>query len=507
MTIREHAGHARSAAGLGRTILVLDDQIGETGSLQQKGFLARFERLPYTFVFETCREGERYSADVALKAVERETDASLVLLDLKFGAEEDLLGFDVLRRISARYPSLPVLIMSSLARDIEKLGRCLEGGAVGFVEKSRNAEQIRATIEQAVEMMHSHVLLGQSMPLRELRRQAARLSPYDQIPVLIVGERGTGKERVARYVHHNGPRHSGPFVAVNCTGVPESLFEGEFFGAEKGAYTGAAVLRAGYLERAHGGTLFLDEVGTMPLRMQAKLLRALQERSFSRLGSAGEEIKSSFQLLSATNVAPWELVSSGRLREDFYDRIAAVTVRTPPLRECMEDLPLLATHFLRRLVGERKALHHESLAVLARHSWPGNVRELQRVVQEAIVRSEDSPDILPVHLPERLLRGPIEGGGAGMPPSGRKPSDAGKNWSRQRLLTELQIAVEAKRAIETYRGKHWKAELMRRVYPHCKAQNAKGLADLIRRLTKGPWGDPAAREDPDIARLLRELET
>lgn len=491
-------------AGMERTILVLDDQIGETGSLQQKGFLLRYEQLPFNFIFESCRGEDGYAVEVAFSTVERETEAQLVLLDLKFGPENELLGFEILRRISARYPSLPVLVMSALDRDVEMLGRCLEDGAVGFVEKHRSAEQLRQAIERAIEMMHSHVLLGQSAPLRELRRQAARLSPYDQIPVLIVGERGTGKERVARYIHHNGPRRQGPFVAVNCAGVPESLFEAEFFGAEKGAYTGAVARRAGYLERAHGGTLFLDEVGTLPLAMQAKLLRVLQDRSFNRLGSNGEEVFSSFQLLSATNAEPQELVSAGRLREDFYDRVAAVTVRTPSLRDCIADLPLLASHFLRRLVGEHKSFSPEAMAMLERHAWPGNVRELQRAIQESIVRSEDLAVIAPRHLPSRIsAERPGSGEGASQ---GSAISVAG-NWHRQRLLAELRIAVEAKRSIEAYKGTHWKAEFMRLVYPHCKAQNAKGFADLIRRLTKGPWGDPSAEADPELARFLRDLQS
>jgi DNA-binding NtrC family response regulator len=489
-----------------RTILVLDDQIGVAGSLQQKGFLRNCERLPYSFIFETCAVESGYDVQPALEAIEREQEIDLVLLDLKFGPDETLLGFEILRRLTARFPSLPVLVMSSVERDVQMLGRCLEDGAIGFVTKHRSADYLRGAIESAIELMQSHVLLGQSGPLKELRRQAARLSPYAEIPVLVVGERGTGKERVARYIHQSGPRGQGAFIAVNCAGVPDTLFEAEFFGAERGAYTGSNARRVGYVERAHGGTLFLDEVGTLPLAMQAKLLRVLQERTFQRLGSSGDEIRSSFQLLSATNADPQQLVASGRLREDFFDRIAAVTVHTPPLRSCKADIPMLAAHFLQRLVGSKKRFAPTTMDVLRHYAWPGNVRELQRVVQEAVVRSEDSAIIGLEHLPEQVgvLEGtPKEGRMTG---SGQTVSQS-SDWARKRILTELTIAVEARKTIQAYKGTQWKAEFMRRVYPHCKAQNAKGFDDLIRRLTKGPWGDPGASEDQELGSLLRELQS
>jgi DNA-binding NtrC family response regulator len=488
-----------------RTILVVDDEIGVAGSLRQKAFLRNYERLPYAFVFETCHDGGSYDAALAVRTIDREMGIDLVLLDLRFGPDDNLLGFDILRRVSARHPALPILVMSGMDRDVEMLGRCLEDGAIGFIEKHRSSEYLRVAIERAVDLMQSHILLGQSGPLKELRRQAARLSPYDQIPVLIVGERGTGKERVARYIHHSGPRQQGPFVAVNCAGVPDTLFEAEFFGVEKGAYTGADARRAGYLERSHGGTLFLDEVGTLPLAMQAKLLRVLQEHSFGRIGASGDEVTSNFQLVSATNVGPEEMVRTGRLREDFHDRIAAVTVRTPPLRSCISDLPLLANHFLERLVGDKKRFTSTAMSLLKGYGWPGNVRELQRVVQEAVVRSEDAKVIGREFLPDRVaapmlvLGSPTPAAGLGVSQNGRG------DWHRQRLLAELRLAIEAKQAISAYKGKQWKAEFMRLVYPHCKARNAKGFSDLIKRLTKGPWGEPQVANDPEMARLIDDL--
>lgn len=478
-----------------KTVLVIDDQVGIAGSLQQKGFLRNYERLPYTFLFESCHASEGYDPELAVQAVARETDANLVLLDLQFGLDdESLLGLEILRRLTRRFPNVPVLVMSSKDRGIDLLGRCLEEGAVGFVEKHKSPEHLRTAIERAVEFMRSHVLLGQSAPLKELRRQAARLSPYDQIPVLIVGERGTGKERVARYIHQNGPRRQGPFVAVNCAGVPAALFETELFGLLHDISSGPEVRQAGYLDRARGGTLFLDGVSALPHPMQAKLLRVLKDRSFGRPGMAGDNATASFQLISATESDPQRLVADGTLTSDFFDAIAAVVIQAPPLRDCLSDVPLLANDFLRRLVGENKRFTASALNMLASREWPGNARELQRVVQEAAIRSEGKALITTAHLAR-----PRE---ASL--SGSRRARAG--WHRRRLIAELEIAIEAKAAVQAYKGNQWKAEFMREVYPHCKSRNAKGFADLVKRLTHGPWGEPKALNDPDLEPLLRELE-
>jgi transcriptional regulator with PAS, ATPase and Fis domain len=398
--------------------------------------------------------------------------------------------------------------MSSVDRDIESLGRCLEDGAVGFVTKDQKTEAFQKAIEQALNIARSHVLLGQSAPLRELRRQAARLSPYDQIPVLIVGERGTGKEKVARYIHHSGPRVNGPFVAVNCAAFTESLIEAELFGAEKGAYTGAVATRTGYLERAKGGALFLDEIGNMTLSAQTKLLRVLQERTFRRVGVSEEELDADIQLVCATNVEPDKLIRQGKLREDFYDRVAAVTISTPPLRECISDLPELANYFLREigLTGKIR-LSQNALQAMMEYSWPGNMRELRRVIWAAVVKSEQASEITVDHLPltisKRTWPSPVSAQGA--VPGGTILSENVSLWPRERMLAELRMAVEAKRRIQQYKGIQWKAEFMRLMYPECKAANAKGFSDLIRRLTCGPWGLPTLLEDPELRKSYDEL--
>jgi DNA-binding NtrC family response regulator len=488
------------SAPLARTILVVDDQIGETGSLQQRSFLRNYGNLPYTFVFESCKsQGVGYDPDQALQAVVREGEIDLVLLDLKFGDDDDLLGLPILKRLVARWADLPVMVMSSVDRDVDILGQCLEEGALGFVEKHKSPEYLRTAIERAFDLMNSHVLVGQSLPLRELRRQAARLSPYDQIPVLILGERGTGKERVARYIHQNGPRRQGPFVAVNCGGVPETLFESEFFGAEKGSFTGSSRRISGCLERAHGGTLFLDEVGTLPASMQIKLLRVLQERSYTSLGG-GEERRSNFQLLSATNADTAMLVKEGALREDFLDRIAAVTIRTPPLRDCMEDLPLLVEHFLTRFGAKAKSLSPAAFTLLRQHAWPGNMRELQRKLQEALVRSEGATQLEAKHFGATWQVSATSE--SPFPPIGLAD---GTEPHLQRICRELEFALEVKRMAKEKKGERWKAEFMRLLYPHSQTQNAKGFSDMVNRLTEAPFGEPKWKGYPEISRLMQEL--
>jgi len=489
-------------------LLIIDDQIGEANSSHQRAFLRAYTHPGFEFHFESCAGDKHHDSAKALETLHDHPETDLVLLDVKFGREDDRLGYEILPLMTAHFPSIPVLMMSSVDRDVESLGRCLEDGAVGFVPKGQKPEAFRKAIIQALTIARSHVLLGQSAPLRDLRRQAARLSPYDQIPVLIVGERGTGKDGVARYIHHSGPRSHGPFVAVNCAAFPESLIESELFGAEKGAYTGANTTRIGYLERAKGGVLFLDEIGNMALSVQAKLLRVLQDKMFRRVGVSEEELTADIQLLCATNVDPEVLIHEGKLREDFYDRIAAVIVHTPPLRECISDLAELANHFLQELgLKETKNISRAALQAMMDYSWPGNMRELRRTIQAAVVLSEQASEITLDHLPvviSKKSHTPIASSSQ-LTPGIASLSDDPVRWPQERLLHELTMAVEAKRRIKVYKGNQWKAEFMRLMYPECMAANAKGFNDLIRRLTKGPWGDSSLAKNKELRQLFEEL--
>lgn len=489
------------------SILVIDDETGVPDSPHQRAFMRAHGGATIDFRFSAARRASRHSVAAAMDALATEPLPALVLLDLCFGPEGDRLGLAILRELRSRHPAIPVLMLSNVGRDVTVLGQCLEEGAIGFVEKAATPRDLRDSVERALAMDKSHSLVGKSPALRELRRQAARLSPYDQIPVLITGERGTGKERVARHIHHNGPRSAKAFVAVNCAAIPETLIEAEFFGAEKGAYTGATAQRTGFIERAHGGVLFLDEVGDMPLTTQAKLLRVLQDGTYRRIGSSEVELEADFQLICATNVDPAELLTKKRLREDFYDRIAAVSVRTPPLRDCRADIPELAAHFLRQLgLADKKTLTAEVIRIFREFEWPGNVRQLQRAIQEAVVRSEDVTEIEPRHLPDFRRPQPVRSqphattstGPIGLPES---PAD----WPETRLVAEIELALAAKQRIQAYKGKQWKAEFMRLMYPHCKAANAKGFDDLIKRLTQGPWGEPTAGKDGSLEKLIQLL--
>ncbi|MCK4786482.1 MAG: response regulator, partial [Desulfobacteraceae bacterium] len=183
-----------------RKILIIDDELGASNSIHQRSFLRRHKGLSYAFIFEAC-DSEGSGVECALSVLSRHPDVELILLDIKFGSEHDRLGYDILPRLTSHFPAIPVLIMSSLERDVQALARCLEDGATGFIKKGLDSASLGQAIERAIAMARSHVLLGNSPPLRELRRQAARMSPYDNIPVLIVGKRGTGKERVARHIH------------------------------------------------------------------------------------------------------------------------------------------------------------------------------------------------------------------------------------------------------------------------------------------------------------------
>jgi two-component system nitrogen regulation response regulator GlnG len=266
--------------------------------------------------------------------------------------------------------------------------------------------------------------------MQEVYKAIGRVAAQD-VPVLITGESGTGKELIARAIYQHGPRVNGPFLALNCAAIPETLLESELFGHEKGAFTGATQRRIGKFERASGGTLFLDEVGDMPLGLQAKILRLLQGQTFERVGG-NETIHTDVRLIAATHrdLKAWS--ADGRFRPDLYYRLGVFTIHSPPLRERADDLPLLVRHHLRRfsreLGREVREVAVEALERLRGHSWPGNVRELQSVLKQALLRAH-GPVLLPDFLPN-LLAAPSEPAAFTAPPRGRLDLEA---FIRQRL--------------------------------------------------------------------------
>lgn len=337
----------------------------------------------------------------------RQAMPGLVLLDLGLppdveGASE---GLAILCDAIQVNPLVKVIVITGNS-DRAKAVAAIQGGAYDFIEKPiqldvvkvvlqraqylANLEQENRTLLQQAGQTGFEGLVGNSEPMQEVFRMIRRVGPSD-VPVLITGESGTGKELVARAIHCQSRRKDAAFVAINCGAIPDTLIESELFGYEKGAFTGAAQQRKGRIEGAQGGTLFLDEVGDIPLPLQVKLLRFLQEHEIQRLGGK-ETITLDTRVIAATNVDLQQAVSEGRFREDLYYRLCVITIPVPPLNARRADIPLLARTFLLRFTGhQRKAVTGftpEAMAKLTNHSWPGNVRELENRIKRAVVMAE-----------------------------------------------------------------------------------------------------------------------
>lgn len=325
-------------------------------------------------------------------------------------------GLEALERVLGRYPRLPVVILTA-TRDVEVVVRAIHRGAYDYLTKPIDRTRLTTTVRNALERSRMtrrlrelervsdgsdeyEGIVGRSLPMRRLFAALDHVSTSD-IAVLVQGESGTGKELVARALHRQSGRAEAPFVAVNCAAIPEALMESEFFGHERGAFTGAQAVHRGYFEQADGGTLFLDEVAELAPPLQAKLLRALQERRFTRVGGT-REIEVDFRLVAASHRDLWDEVQAQRFREDLYYRIAVFDLELPPLRERFGDVPLLTERLLRRLAPKRTIeVSDEAMAMLAEHPFPGNVRELENALHRALVVCED--ERIELHdLPRRV---------------------------------------------------------------------------------------------------------
>jgi two-component system nitrogen regulation response regulator NtrX len=323
----------------------------------------------------------------------------LVLLDVWL---KDRDGLSVLEAAEGRVRDVPVVMISGHA-SIETAVKAVRLGAYDFLEKPLALERVLITAQKAIERREllaeiaamrgradpEAVLLGGSAAMERLRAEVARVAPTDA-RVLIVGENGTGKELVARALHRGSERADAPFVEVNCAAIPEELIESELFGHVKGSFTGASEDRRGKFEEADHATLFLDEVGDMSAKTQAKVLRALQEGRFARVGST-KAIAADARVLSATNKDLSAEIARGAFREDLYFRLAVVPIHVPPLRERAEDIPELARHFLElasaRFGRRPKKLAPDALKALGAHRWPGNVRELKNLIERLMILS------------------------------------------------------------------------------------------------------------------------
>jgi two-component system nitrogen regulation response regulator GlnG len=351
----------------------------------------------------------------------------VILLDLRL---PDQSGLDVLTQIRALDARIPVVLIT-LSRSADSAIEAMRQGAYDYLLKPLDLQLLRRVIGEALEVGRlmrepadfseklpdddsaGETLIGSCPGMCDVYKAIGRVAAQD-VPVLITGESGTGKELVARAVYQHGPRAKAPFLALNCAAIPENLLESELFGHEKGAFTGADRRRIGKFEQVSGGTLFLDEIGDMPLALQAKMLRLLQEQAFERVGGS-ETVRTDVRLIAATHRDLKARAEGGQFRPDLYYRLSVFTLQLPPLRERGDDLPLLVRHCLRRFSRELgrqvQDVAPEAMERLRGYSWPGNIRELQSVLKQALLQAS-GPVLLPAFLPE-----PLGGPGVAAPPS------------------------------------------------------------------------------------------
>jgi two-component system nitrogen regulation response regulator NtrX len=355
------------------------------------------------------------SGEACLQALEaRRYD--LMLLDVWLPGMD---GLDALARSRTLDPDLPVVVISGHG-SIETAVKAVRMGALDFVEKPLSLEKILVVVKNALRQRrleaenrvlkerieHRWVMVGESASIRALRSEIAQASPSNG-RVLIFGENGTGKELVARNIHHLSLRSQGPFVEVNCAAIPEDLIESELFGHTRGAFTGALMARKGKFELADGGTLFLDEVGDMTLKTQAKVLRVLQEQRVEPVGGTASVVVD-VRVIAATNKSLSEEIRKGAFREDLFFRLNVIPFQVAPLRERQDDIPLLARHFMAQISAEygrkSKELSPELLEALTALPWPGNVRELRNIIERLVIMTPGER-IEAAHLPAPLLAG------------------------------------------------------------------------------------------------------
>jgi len=322
-------------------------------------------------------------------------------------------GLELVRYIGAHCADLPVAVITAHG-STENAVAALKAGAFDYVSKPLSLEQLRTLVKSALNLPQkaapkpeaggTYRLLGESPPVQQTRAMIEKLA-RSQAPLYLTGESGSGKELAARLIHEGGARRDKPFVPVNCGAIPENLVESEFFGYRKGAFTGADADREGFFHAANGGTLFLDEVGDLPLAMQVKLLRAIQEKRVRKVGATAED-PVDVRIICATHRSLPALVEAGKFRQDLYYRLAVIELRLPSLRECREDIPLLAEAILARLAegaAGRPRLAPSALEALTAYDFPGNVRELENVLERAIALSgsdEIRPDDLQLAPPK-----------------------------------------------------------------------------------------------------------
>jgi nitrogen regulation protein NR(I) len=331
-------------------------------------------------------------------------------------------GMELLRRVSGDFPDVPVIVITAHG-SVDSAVAALKAGAFDYITKPFEQEDLKKVIAKAarahdLERQNVHAnftdgdrppLVGDSPAMKAIYDMVAKVADSPST-VLITGESGTGKELIAKALHRGSSRRDKPLIKVNCAAIPKDLVESELFGYERGAFTGAVSSKPGRFELADGGTLFLDEIGEVPVEMQVKLLRALQESEFERVGGI-KTLSVDVRLIAATNRDLKSLIADGRFREDLYYRLAVVPIALPPLRERREDIPLLVRHFIQKYderLGKRvEGIEDEALQLLLAYTWPGNIRELENLMERSVLFA-DGPLIQASALPDSLReRGPI----------------------------------------------------------------------------------------------------
>ena len=349
------------------------------------------------------RDGhEVIQAASGLEAIDRLAEVDVVITDLRMPGAD---GMEVLRTAARAFPQVPVIMITAYG-SVGQAVEAIKAGAFDYIEKPFEQDSIRAIVDKALgqaaanRMAPRHALtagdagatgrfglVGASPEIQTIFSIIERVADTPST-VLITGESGTGKELVARALHEHSSRKTGPFIRINCAAIPKTLMESELFGYEKGAFTGATSSKPGRFELADGGTLFLDEIGEIPVEMQVKLLRAIQESEFERVGGL-KTIKVDVRLVTATNRDLEQETQRGNFREDLYYRLNVVPLQIPPLRKRTGDIPLLVTHIIKRFNERLKkavtGVSDEALAALEAHTWPGNIRELENVLERTIL--------------------------------------------------------------------------------------------------------------------------
>jgi nitrogen regulation protein NR(I) len=381
-------------------VLIVDDEVNI-----RRVLAAMLKREGYEVT--TAADGEQ-----ALGVLHR-TPVHVVVTDLVMPR---VGGMELLRRVSQDFPDVPVILITAHG-SVDSAVAALKAGAFDYITKPFEQEELKKVIAKAarahdLERQNLHAMLndgdgppliGQSPPMRAIYDMVARVADSPST-VLITGESGTGKELIAKALHRGSSRRDKPLIKVNCAAIPKDLVESELFGYERGAFTGAVGSKPGRFELADGGTLFLDEIGEVPVEMQVKLLRAIQESEFERVGGI-KTLQVDVRLIAATNRDLKQLIADGRFREDLYYRLAVVPIALPPLRDRREDVPLLVRYFIekydQRLGKKVEGIEDEALELLVNYSWPGNIRELENLMERSVLFA-DGPLIQASALPDAL---------------------------------------------------------------------------------------------------------